>query len=69
MFLLWVCFINKNFSISLFYLQASPAWEDYMDFLDAIVLNGLKQTSVASLQGMWYQVSEATLSVSDSVLM
>ena len=35
-----------------------------MDFLDAIILNGLKQTSLASLQGMWYQLSEATLSVS-----
>ena len=37
-----------------------------MDFLDAIILNGLKQTSLASLQGMWYQLSEATLSVSKS---
>lgn len=37
-----------------------------MDFLDAIILNGLKQTSLASLQGMWFQLSEATLSVSVS---
>ena len=35
-----------------------------MDFLDAVVLNGLQQTSFTSLKGMWYQLSEAPLVVS-----
>jgi len=32
-----------------------------MDYLDAIVLNGLKQTSLASLRAMWRQLTEAPL--------
>lgn len=39
-----------------------------MDFLDAVVLNGLQQTSFTSLKGMWYQLSEAPLVVSVVVI-
>ncbi|KAK2190790.1 hypothetical protein NP493_68g02015 [Ridgeia piscesae] len=36
--------------------EASPAWQDYVDYIDAIVLNGLKQSSLASLQSMLKQI-------------
>ncbi|CAH1797693.1 unnamed protein product [Owenia fusiformis] len=32
--------------------QASPAWVDYVDYIDAIVLDGLKQATLASLKSM-----------------
>ncbi|KAK7479591.1 hypothetical protein BaRGS_00029140 [Batillaria attramentaria] len=32
--------------------QASPAWQDYIDYIDAIVLDGLKQSSLTSLRTM-----------------
>lgn len=32
--------------------QASPAWKDYVDYIDAIVLDGLKETTLLSLKAM-----------------
>lgn len=32
--------------------QASPAWRDYVDYMDAIVLDGLKQSTLTSLKSM-----------------
>ncbi|XP_033641711.1 dynein beta chain, flagellar outer arm-like [Asterias rubens] len=32
--------------------RASPAWEDYVDHIDALVLDGLKQASLKSLRSM-----------------
>ena len=36
--------------------EASPAWQEYVDYIDAIVLNGLKQSSLTSLQSMLKQI-------------
>ena len=32
--------------------RASPAWEEYVDHIDALVLDGLKQTCLKSLRSM-----------------
>ena len=32
--------------------KASPAWKDYVDFIDAIVLDGLKKSIITSLNAM-----------------
>ena len=41
--------------------EASPAWQDYVDFVDAIVLEGLKQTSLVSLKSMLGQIVRANM--------
>ncbi|GFO25145.1 dynein beta chain, ciliary-like, partial [Plakobranchus ocellatus] len=40
---------------------ASPAWRDYIDYMDAIVLDGLKQASLASLRGMLNTLVQANM--------
>ena len=32
--------------------RASPAWEEYVDHIDALVLDGLKKTTLKSLRAM-----------------
>ncbi len=39
--------------------EASPAWQDYIDYVDAIVLEGLKQATISSLKCMLTQVVRA----------
>lgn len=41
--------------------QASPAWQDYIDYIDAIVLDGLKQSALASLRAMLNMLVHANL--------
>lgn len=41
--------------------QASPAWEDYVDYIDAIVLDGLKQATLTSLRSMHNQIVQCNL--------
>lgn len=41
--------------------QASPAWQDYIDYIDAIVLDGLKQSTLASLRTMLNTLVHANL--------
>lgn len=36
--------------------EASPAWQDYVDYMDAVVLDGLKQTCLTSLKSMLNQI-------------
>ena len=36
--------------------EASPAWQDYVDYIDAIVLDGLKQACLTSLKSMLNQI-------------
>ena len=41
--------------------SASPAWQDYVDYMDAIVLDGLKQASLTSLKSMLNQIVKANI--------
>ncbi|ELU01785.1 hypothetical protein CAPTEDRAFT_107782 [Capitella teleta] len=36
--------------------EASPAWQDYIDYMDAVILDGLKQTCLTSLKSMLNQI-------------
>ena len=36
--------------------EASPAWQDYVDYMDAIVLDGLKQACLTSFKSMLNQI-------------
>lgn len=42
--------------------QASPAWQDYIDYVDAIVLDGLKQATLTSLKSMLNNLVQANMS-------
>ena len=42
--------------------QASPAWQDYIDYVDAIVLDGLKQSTLTSLKSMLNNLVQANMS-------
>ena len=39
--------------------EASPAWQDYVDYVDSIVLDGLKRACTSSLKAMLRQIVEA----------
>ena len=41
--------------------EASPAWQDYLDYIDAIVLDGLKKASLTSLKCMLNQVVKSNM--------
>jgi dynein heavy chain len=41
--------------------QASPAWQDYIDYIDAIVLDGLKQATLTSLKTMLNNLVQANM--------
>lgn len=41
--------------------QASPAWQDYIDYIDAIVLDGLKQATLTSLKSMLNNLVQANM--------
>ena len=41
--------------------QASPAWQDFIDYIDAIVLDGLKQASLTSLKTMLNNLVQANM--------
>jgi dynein heavy chain len=41
--------------------QASPAWQNYIDYIDAIVLDGLKQSTLASLRTMLNTLVQANM--------
>ena len=41
--------------------EASPAWQDYIDYIDAIVLDGLKQSSLTSLRTMLNTLVQANM--------
>ncbi len=41
--------------------EASPAWQDYVDYVDAIVLDGLKQACFTSLKSMLNQIIKANM--------
>ena len=41
--------------------QASPAWKDYVDYIDAIVLDGLKQATLTSLRVMLNTLVQANM--------
>ena len=41
--------------------SASPAWQDYLDYIDAIVLDGLKNASLVSLKSMLNQIVKSNL--------
>ena len=41
--------------------EASPAWQDYLEFIDGIVLNGLKQSCLTSLKSMLTQIIASNL--------
>ncbi|XP_076457719.1 uncharacterized protein LOC143291635 isoform X3 [Babylonia areolata] len=45
--------------------QASPAWQDYIDYIDAIVLDGLKQSTLTSLRTMLNTLVQANMVESD----
>ena len=40
--------------------QASPAWHDFLDYVDAILLDGLKQCTLVSLRSMFRRLTHAT---------
>ena len=42
--------------------EASPAWQDYVDYVDAIVLDGLKQACLTSLKSMLNQIVKCNMS-------
>ena len=41
--------------------EASPAWQDYLDYVDAILLDGLKRASLVSLKNMLNQVVKSNM--------
>ncbi|XP_071095883.1 uncharacterized protein [Haliotis cracherodii] len=41
--------------------QASPAWQDYIDYIDAIILDGLKQATLSSLRSMLNTLVQANI--------
>ena len=41
--------------------QASPAWQDFIDYIDAIVLDGLKQATLTSLKTMLNNLVQANM--------
>ena len=41
--------------------QASPAWQDFIDYIDAIVLDGLKQATLTSLKMMLNNLVQANM--------
>jgi dynein heavy chain len=41
--------------------KASPAWEDYVDYLDNIVLDGLKQSTLMTLKTMLNTMVQSNL--------
>ena len=41
--------------------EASPAWQNYVDYMDAIVLEGLKQTTILSLRSMLNRIVKANM--------
>ncbi|KAK6172547.1 hypothetical protein SNE40_016179 [Patella caerulea] len=41
--------------------EASPAWQDYIDYIDAIVLDGLKQATLTSLMSMLNTLVQANM--------
>nr|XP_022320176.1 dynein beta chain, flagellar outer arm-like isoform X6 [Crassostrea virginica] len=49
--------------------QASPAWQDYIDYVDAIVLDGLKQSTLTSLKSMLNNLVQANMSTEDDLIM
>lgn len=49
--------------------QASPAWQDYIDYVDAIVLDGLKQATLTSLKSMLNNLVQANMSAEVRVLL
>ncbi|XP_052060514.1 uncharacterized protein LOC127700861 isoform X4 [Mytilus californianus] len=49
--------------------QASPAWQDYIDYIDAIVLDGLKQATLTSLKSMLNNLVQANMAEDDDTLM
>ncbi|XP_069115919.1 uncharacterized protein [Argopecten irradians] len=48
--------------------QASPAWVDYIDYIDAIVLDGLKHATLASLKSMLNNLVQANMD-EDNIIM
>ena len=40
---------------------ASPAWQDYVDYIDAIVLDGLKHACLNSLKNMLNQIVKSNM--------
>ncbi|XP_064650622.1 uncharacterized protein LOC135502065 isoform X3 [Lineus longissimus] len=47
--------------------KASPAWEDYVDYLDNIVLDGLKQSTLTSLKTMLNTMVQSNLDEVDAI--
>ncbi|XP_053409232.1 uncharacterized protein LOC123561373 isoform X4 [Mercenaria mercenaria] len=45
--------------------QASPAWQDFIDYIDAIVLDGLKQATLTSLKTMLNNLVQANMAEDD----
>lgn len=41
--------------------QASPAWEDYVDYIDALVLDGLLHSARVSLRNMLNHIVRSSL--------
>lgn len=41
--------------------EASPAWQDYVDYIDAIVLDGLKQSCLKALKAMLNQLVQSNM--------
>ncbi|KAI0240668.1 hypothetical protein LSAT2_008579 [Lamellibrachia satsuma] len=48
--------------------EASPAWQEYVEYIDAIVLNGLKQSSLTSLQSMLKQIVTSNMNQLNALL-
>ncbi|XP_052258855.1 uncharacterized protein LOC127863384 isoform X2 [Dreissena polymorpha] len=48
--------------------QASPAWQDFIDYIDAIVLDGLKQATLTSLKTMLNNLVQANMAEDDDSL-
>ncbi|XP_056010102.1 uncharacterized protein LOC125667097 [Ostrea edulis] len=48
--------------------QASPAWQDYIDYVDAIVLDGLKQATLTSLKSMLNNLVQANMATEDDLV-
>ncbi|KAL3885754.1 hypothetical protein ACJMK2_025795 [Sinanodonta woodiana] len=45
--------------------HASPAWQDFIDYIDAIILDGLKQATLTSLKSMLNNLVQANMSEDD----
>ncbi|KAL5020323.1 hypothetical protein ScPMuIL_003215 [Solemya velum] len=48
--------------------QASPAWQDYLDYIDAIVLDGLKQATLTSLKFMLNNLVHSNMAEDEELL-